>query len=146
MRNMAPTAGPAGGFDAVLAAARSWARPPAMRSIGGGFQAVGYDPSQRAYVWRRTASGGTVLKAEIDASELSPTENLSLIIEGWKEADARVLIDGRPAEDSRMGLVRGLDGDRLVIWVEWRATKPFVLEVRVGERGEGLSAPRPRGG
>jgi hypothetical protein len=138
MRNMAPTAG---GFDAVLAAARSWARPPAMRSVGGGFQAVGYDPSQRAYVWRRTASGGTVLKAEIDASERSPIENLGLLIEGWDDTAAQVLIDGRPAPGVRLGLVRGLLGDRLSVWIGLRSTKPVALEVRGGQ-GKG-NPPSP---
>ncbi|NTV81312.1 MAG: hypothetical protein HGA24_07815, partial [Candidatus Aminicenantes bacterium] len=146
MRNMSPTAGPGGGFDAVLAAARSWASPPAMRTIGGGFAAVGYDASQRAYVWRRKDEGATVLRAEIDASELSPIENLSLIVEGWKAADARVLVDGRPAEEARLGLVRGLAGDRLVIWVELRAKRPLVLEVQGVEGGGASANPRPRGG
>jgi len=146
MRNMARSAGPTGGYDAVLAAARSWARPPAIRNSGEGFAALGYDASQRAYIWRRSDVAGAVLKAEIDASELSPIENLSLIIEGWRGADAQVLIDGRPAKDACMGLVRGLEGDRLVIWVEWRATKPLVLEVRGGEGSEGHSSPCPRGG
>lgn len=130
MRNMAPPAGPDGGYDAVLAAARSWARPPAARSVGRGFEAVGFDPSQRAYVWRRADGVATVLKAEIDASQASPIENLCLIIEGWSEAAARVLVDGRSAEGARLGFVRGLEGDRLVVWVDVRATNPVVLEVR----------------
>ncbi len=142
MRNMAPAAGPAGGFDAVLAAARSWARPPAMRSVGGGFQAVGYDPSQRAYVWRRRTPGGTDLKAEIEASELSPIENLGLLIEGWDDTAAQVFIDGRAAPDVRLGLVRGLQGDRLSVWIGLRSTKPVALEVRGGE-GKGI--PRSAG-
>jgi hypothetical protein len=132
MRNMAPPAGPEGGYDAVLAAARSWARPPAMRAMGGGFEAGGYDASQRAYMWRRTDAGATVLRAEIDASEPSPVENLSLIVEGWDDDNARVLLDGHPAEGARLGLVRGLEGDRLVIWIKVHATRPVVLELRGG--------------
>jgi hypothetical protein len=146
MRNMAPTAGRDDGFDAVLAAARSWARPPAARAVGEGFEAAGYDPAQRAYVWRRTDASASALKARIDASELSPIENLSLLVEGWNDPTARVFVDGRPAKGARFGAVRGLDGDRLVIWVEWRATKPFVLEVRGGEDGDGAGFPCPQGG
>lgn len=142
MRNMAPSAGPDGGYEAVLAAARSWTRPPAMRGLGEGFEAIGYDASQRAYVWRRTDAVRTALKTEIDASELSPIENLSLMIEGWDDTAAQVLIDGRPAPGVRLGLVRGLQGDRLLVWVGLRSTKPVTLEVR---SGQGRGIPRSPG-
>ncbi|MCK7482645.1 MAG: hypothetical protein M0C28_40140 [Candidatus Moduliflexus flocculans] len=136
MRDMTPSAGPDGGFDAVLAAARSWARPPAARTVGRGFEAAGYDPAQRAYVWRRTDASATALKARIDASRLSPIENLSLVVEGWDDPAAQVLIDGRPAADVRFGHVRGLPGDRMIVWIGLRidgAGRPW-RSGAVGER------------
>jgi hypothetical protein len=140
---MDPAAGRAGGLDAALAAARSWIRPPAMRSVGEGFEVVGYDASQRAYVWRRDSGGGQktgarasgsgpVLKAVIDASAASPIENLSLIVEGWDSSTAEVFLDGRPADRVRSGRIRGLLGDGLAVWIELRSTKPVALEMRGG--------------
>lgn len=146
MRNMASSAGPASGFDAVLAVARSWARPPAATAGGAGFEAAGYDAAQRAYLWRRTDESASALKARIDASELSPIENLSLLVEGWDDPFAQVLIDGRPAADARLGLVRGTQGDRLSVWIGLRSTEPVALEIR-GARGSAISRPEvPKAG
>lgn len=132
MRRMdEPAAAAGGGFEAVLAAARSWANPPAMTTSGEGFQALGYDASQRAYVWRREKAG-SALKAVIEASNDAPIENLSLVIEGWNDAGAEVLLDGRPmaADRVRFGRLRRLEGDGLVVWIEHRSTRPVALEIR----------------
>jgi len=138
------------GFDAVLATARSWVRPPIMRAVGEGFAALGYDMSQRAYIWQREAGdlgvaldengdtdgsiyefGGT-LKAVIEASEESPVENLSLVIERWGNAGATVLLDGQPVDEGRVrsGRRSRLEGDGLVLWIELRTTQPIALEIR----------------
>jgi len=143
MRPMDSSAGRAGGHEAVLAAARSWTRPPAVRNLGDRFEALGYEASQRAYLWRRkagappraqngAAAGRAILKAVIEASKVSPVENLSLVIEGWGDTPAEVLLDGRPASGVQWGRIRRLEGDSLVVWVGLRSTRPVTLEIRGG--------------
>jgi len=156
MRPRDPSPGRAGGSADVLAAARSWTRPPAMRNLGDGSEAIGYDASQRAYLWRYKAGArpgarktaadeGTILKAVIEASEASPIENLCLVIEGWDNTAAEVLLDGRSADVVRFGRIQGLEGDGLAIWIELRSTRPVALEIRGGDGGVSPQEAVPEG-
>ena len=130
----------------ALVGSVAWTRPPVMKNLGDGLKAIGYDASQRAYLWPREAGArhgvrmreaddGATLKATIEASEESPIENLCLVIEGWDDTDPEVLLDGRPADVVRFGRIRRLEGDGLAIWIELRSTCPVALEIRGGDGG-----------
>ena len=66
------------------------------------------------------------------ASGESPVVNPALVIRNWGLSPARVEIDGRlvPAgKDLRLGSVRRLEGDDLVVWIRKDATAPLRITV-----------------
>lgn len=125
----------------LLPLAKSWLSPPRMETVGTGFAATGYDPTQRAYVLsRRDAGAGAALAVVLRASGGSPVVNPVLLVRGWGYSAPRVEIDGRPAPlgpDVRAGHIRGLESDDLVLWIRKESAAPVRISVSPAAGPEG---------
>ena len=113
--------------------ARSWARPPELRVVSGTVENGGYDVSQRAYLFSRSAdSEWDDLTLELMADPESPLVNASLVFEGWGDAGIEVSLDGQRLDagtDIRTAYNRTLNGTDLVLWIERSSTEPVRIEI-----------------
>lgn len=129
--------------EALLPLAKSWLSPAAMAVEGDGFAGAGFDPTERAFAVDRTKPDGPArVTVTLRASKDSPAINPVLRIRHWDAPSPRVEVDGRPAplgKDVRAGLVPGLEGDDLVLWVRGEWTSPVriaILPATVPAKGE----------
>jgi hypothetical protein len=76
------------------------------------------------------------LTVGLQASKDSPAVNPALRIRRWDSGIPRVEIRGRPAvvgQDVRAGLIPGLEGDDLVLWVRGEWTSPVRITISASE-------------
>jgi hypothetical protein len=119
-------------FDALVAVARSWSRPPELRVNGTTFAGNGFDRSERAYKLSRVgnAVSGAPLRFDLHASSASPVRNVALVIENWGDAGAMLRVDGRPVARGsryRYGHRHTLSGTDLVVWIDLSRDRPVRL-------------------
>jgi len=123
--------------DALLPLARSWLSPPKMEVEGEAFRGDGFDPTERAFVAaRRGQDGPGRLTVVLLASKESPAVNPVLRVRRWDAPLPGVEIGGRPAplgKDVRAGLIPGLEGDDLVLWVRGEWTSPVRISILTSE-------------
>jgi Concanavalin A-like lectin/glucanases superfamily len=116
----------------LIPLARSWLSAPHIDLNGTGFQAQGYDQSERAFVIvRQNASGAPRLQLSLEASPESPLLNPAFMIKNWGDLEPTLRIDGKPAQRGpsfRYGFVPTLEGNDLVVWLKLDATTPRRLE------------------
>ncbi|MCX6877568.1 MAG: Ig-like domain-containing protein, partial [Verrucomicrobia bacterium] len=109
----------------LLPLARSWLHAPQAKLVGESFHNDGYDPTQRAYVFRCKDFGHpTRLEIELDANAQSPLNNLCLVVANWGTADARLELDGQAiarGKGVRMGHRETLESTDLIVWIERQA-------------------------
>jgi len=124
--------------DALLPLAKSWLSPPKMEVEGGEFSGAGFDPTERAFVVARTKPAGPArLTVTLRASKDSPAVNPVLRVRRWDGPLPRVEVDGRPSplgKDVRAGLVPGLEGDDLVLWIRGESTSHVRISLFPPER------------
>jgi hypothetical protein len=120
--------------EALLPLAKSWLSPPALEVEGGAFSGAGFDPTERAYVVARTRTDGPArITATLRASKDTPAVNPVLRVRRWDGPLPRVEIDGRLSplgKDVRAGLLPGLEGDDLVLWIRGEWTAPVRIAIR----------------
>jgi hypothetical protein len=119
--------------EALVPLARSWLSPPKMDVEGEAFRGEGFDPTERAFVVaRRGQDGPGRVTVVLHASKDSPAVNPVLRIRRWDSAIPRVEIGGRPAvvgQEVRAGLIPGLEGDDLVLWIRGESTSPVRIAI-----------------
>jgi hypothetical protein len=123
--------------EALLPMAKSWLSPPAMAVEGDGFSGAGFDPTERAFAVARTKPDGAArIAVTLRASKEAPAVNPVLRVRHWNAPLPRVEVDGRPAplgKDVRAGLVAGLEGDDLVLWIRGEWTSPVRILISASE-------------
>jgi hypothetical protein len=119
--------------EALVPLAKSWLSPPAMEVDGAEYAGEGFDPTERAFVVsRRGQDGPAPVTVALRASKDSPAVNPVLRVRRWNAALPHVEIGGRPAasgKDFRAGLIPGLEGDDLVLWVRGEWTSPVRISI-----------------
>lgn len=121
--------------EELLPLARSWIAPPSLEVDSSGFESMGYDRNQRAYVLRCRRPGSGV-ELTMAGSVESPVIDPAFVIEGWGEAKATVRLDGEAlatGRAARVGHRHHLDGCDLVVWVDRRSSEPITLAITPGE-------------
>ncbi|MGC9199647.1 MAG: LamG domain-containing protein [Acidobacteriaceae bacterium] len=117
----------------LLPLAKSWLSPAKVEVTGDGYSNEGYDPTQRAYVFKSLdGEGASALKLTFEATHSSPIYDPALVITNWGEHGARLAIDGKPVawgRSYRMGVVHRLSGTDLVVWMQMQATDPLQMEL-----------------
>jgi hypothetical protein len=77
----------------------------------------------------------------LQASKDSPAVNPALRIRRWDSAIPCIEMGGRPAvvgQDVRAGLIPGLEGDDLVLWIRGEWTSPVRISIApAGGTGKG---------
>ena len=113
--------------------ARSWASPPKVLIDAGPFVSSGYDPGQRAFVFRRAREPSPApLEFSLPADDASPLLNPAFVVEGWGNAPPRIRVNGKWlhwGEDARYGIVSSLDADNLVVWLRLSARTRTSVEI-----------------
>jgi hypothetical protein len=123
--------------EALLPLAKSWLSPPQMDVEGEGCSGEGFDPTERAFVVaRRSPVGPARVTVTLRAANDSPAVNPVLRLRHWAAPLPRVEVGGRPAplgKDVRAGLIPGLEGDDLVLWIRGVWTAPVRVSLSASE-------------
>lgn len=104
---------------AVLA--RSWLQPAVLKIKKGNYTSEGYDFTQRAYVLNCQDKKSDNLEIELQANQESPLLNICLLLNGVETENLTVQMDDKVLQkdtDYRIGKIRGLDREELIIWIE----------------------------
>ena len=108
---------------------RSWAYPAELSLIGSGFASRGYDTSQRCYQIEGNDAKSGSLEIGLQGSKNSPVINPAIRVKHWNSDGAKILVNGVPSDNCRMGISHGLDGTDLVLFVFINATAPVKISV-----------------
>lgn len=108
-------------FEELIPLARSWTKAPELIIEYGNYKSEGYDMSEKAYLITNNNVGkNNDIKFTIEANEESPLYCPAIVISGWGNKNAEVFINGKKAsvaKEYKIGYVRDLDGDRLILWI-----------------------------
>ena len=119
--------------ESLVPLARSWLQPPQLRLEGKAFASEGYDRAQRAYVVRRVDGlKPATFEGQFAASDESPLVKACLVLKGWGEAPARVVVRGQPAGKggaARVGYLPSLEGTDLVVWLNVDSNQPVPVTI-----------------
>ena len=96
---------------------RSWAYAPAMEIASKGFISKGYDRSERCYQIENSNPGGEKCEITLSGTGDSPINNPAFMIKNWNAEGARVLVDGKPLKDARIGINHELEGSDLLVFL-----------------------------
>jgi hypothetical protein len=121
-----------GSVTDLLPLAKSWLQAPAVKPATQGFDSLGFDRLERAFVFKRQDPQANYLGLTLEASAASPLANPAIVIRNWNAATAKLLVDGKePAKgmDVRTGVNPRLDGEDLVIWLGIQSAKPVRIQV-----------------
>ncbi|RFT15273.1 MAG: hypothetical protein OP8BY_0568 [Candidatus Saccharicenans subterraneus] len=114
--------------------ARSWINAPELTLSSDSYKFLGYDISQRAYLIQKSnPAGANILRGTLAAGPEKPVHNLCLVIKDWGDSEAQVIIDGERQDKSsgiRLGNIRRIDGNDLIVWLERKSIKPIKIEIK----------------
>jgi hypothetical protein len=97
---------------------RSWAYAPEASVKGSRFNSAGYDRSERCYQFENTSGKAGKLSFTLDGSIESPVHHPAFYIKNWNAEGAVILVDGNELKDCRKGILHGLDGTDLVVFLD----------------------------
>ncbi|MCD6333172.1 MAG: LamG domain-containing protein [Bacteroidales bacterium] len=100
----------------LISAGRSWAYAPEVEIRSGRCENMGYQTSERCYQLRLDSKKASSINLVLHGSEKSPVHNPALLISDWDDSQVKVLVNGKKFRDYRWGIIRELDGDRLVLF------------------------------
>jgi hypothetical protein len=116
-------------IEKLVTVAKSWNDPPRLE-VSYGFEDLGYDRGQRAFVLQRSDHSTGELKIAVAAEKDRPVYNPALVVLDWGASGAALTIDGEEmAQGSklRIGHRHRLDASDLILWIEHEATEPFEI-------------------
>ena len=116
----------------LIPLARSWNHAPKVINVKGA-ESIGYDKSQRAYIFRAEAKAHKT-SFSLGASAKSPVFNPCFVIKNWgSDTKAEVSINSKTkpgSKDLRQGIIRDTDGTQtLIIWVRTESERPVKITV-----------------
>jgi hypothetical protein len=121
--------------------AKSWTEPAELKLKGTAYESLGYDPTQMAYVLEQSGETQKVLEMTFSASKSSPLVKPAIVIHNWKpkdfdlSMDGKILVEGR---DYQSGMVRQLDGNDLVLWLDFTSNKGVDLKLTPRNQSQAL--------
>lgn len=121
----------------VLPVAKSWLSPPDAKSVSPDPDTVEYDPAQRAFVVHRPNNRPeSPITIQISGAAERPVVNPVFVIENWSGPTmVEVDVDGKKSDiPVRLGLEHHLNGDSLVIFLEFTATRPMLVTIKATKR------------
>ena len=118
--------------ETLLPLVRSWSRPAELKPTSSGFNSLGYDPAQKAYLLK-CEKPGAELSFELAANAESPVVNPAFVLLGWGRADATLTLNGKTVasgECFRHGHRETLEGEDLIVWLKHQADSPLKIQIR----------------
>ena len=109
---------------------RSWAYPAELSLSGTAFSSQGYDRSQRCYQLVNNKPGSGPLEISLHGSKESPLVNPAIRIKNWNADTAKVLVNGKPSDEVRLGFNHGLEGTDLTLFVLANIAEPLKITVK----------------
>jgi hypothetical protein len=110
---------------------KSWANPPKLTVMGGGFTNKGYDPTDLAF-HLTSKQGAQALTMKIAASPESPIVDPAFVIDDWGYAGADLKVNGKTiahGDNFRVGHRERLDGTDLIVWFRFETTEPVTVKL-----------------
>jgi hypothetical protein len=94
-----------------------------------GCVSAGYDKTQRCYQLVNHNSKATPVEFTLDGRKDSPVINPAIVVKNWNSAGARILVNGKEAKNSKIGINHQLDGDELVLYIPLNSEAPVKITV-----------------
>ncbi|WP_197171035.1 LamG domain-containing protein [Novipirellula aureliae] len=116
-------------MEELVELGKSWAFAPEMEISGEGFTSKGYDRSQRCYPIENSGSVPKACEITLTSNDQSPIVNPAFFIKNWNAATAKVLVNGEPSSDVRIGVNHELEGDDLVLFLFLQSNEPVKITV-----------------
>jgi hypothetical protein len=104
-------------INELVSFGRSWAFSPELSITGKGFISKGYDKAQRCYYLENSNSKAGTVELTLKGSKSSPVINPAIIVKNWNSNGAKILVNGKKASNSKVGINHQLDGDDLVLYI-----------------------------
>lgn len=117
------------GMTELINFGRAWAYPAALSLSGAGFISQGYDKSQRCYQIVKQSPEGDSVAISLQGSQQSPVINPAIRIKNWNADTAKVLVNGKPGGDVRLGFHQGIEGTDLIVFLFLNETVPVQITV-----------------
>ena len=114
--------------------AKSWSYPPGLTLINnGGFEDMGYDPSERAYQIAVTdALPPSGLEIMLNGDPESPVMNPCIVIRNWGDIIPEILVDGEKdptGKSARYGFRNAVTGVDLIVWLKKEAEASVQISI-----------------
>ena len=117
------------GMTELINFGRSWAYPAGLTLNGSGFSSQGYDKSQRCYQIECNQPAVGALEITLQGSKQSPVINPAIRIKNWNLDAAKVLVNGKPSDDARIGFNHEIEGADLVLFLFLNEAAPVQVTV-----------------
>jgi hypothetical protein len=109
---------------------RSWAYAPELKTDSKGVTSKGYDRSERCYTIENESGKPGTINFTLQGTTGSPVANPAIRIKNWNGQKARVLVNGKPAKDYRIGFNRELYGTDLVVFITTGSDQPMAISIQ----------------
>ena len=126
--------------ESLAPLSRSWNSAPAVALAGSGFESLGYNKNQRAYVFTAQSPEPGPLEFTLEASPESPIQNPAFVVKNWGNRPAKLSINGKAiprGKDFRFGRNKTVEGTDLVVWAKISADKKTSFNLEAAPEGDG---------
>ncbi len=118
--------------------AKSWLQAPDLVLESQGFESLGYEKTQRAYIvkYNQEKERPIKLNFEIKASKNSPIVNPAFVIKGWGKSGISLKIDSREIirdKNFRFGHEWTEEGVDLILWIKTESSKTMKFSIETIE-------------
>jgi hypothetical protein len=116
-------------FDEIIKFGRSWAYPAELVIQGDSFKSEGYDKSERCYKIYKLSEKPKDLIISLKGSKNSPLFNPAIYVKNWNSSGAKVLVNNKEIEGSKVGINKTLEGIDLVLFVPLNSESEVQIKI-----------------
>lgn len=111
---------------------RSWAFAPEISVTGNGWKSKDYDKTQRCYQLESIKPEAGPVELILKGSKDSPVINPAIILKNWNSKGAKILVNGKQINNTKVGINYQLDGNELIIYIPLNEMKTVKIKVMPG--------------
>jgi len=116
-------------MNELVSFGRSWAYAPELILESNEYKAKGYDRAERCYYLENNRPDAGPVKLILNGSKDSPVINPSIIVKNWKSNGAKIFVNGKENNNSKVGINHQLEGDDLVIFISLKEEVPVKITI-----------------
>jgi hypothetical protein len=116
-------------MEELIRFGRSWAYAPEISIIGNGYISKGYTRTERCYQIENSNSKTGKVEITLKGSKDSPVLNPAIKIKNWNTNEAKILLNGREINNTKVGINYKLEGDEMIIYIPLNEMKPVKITV-----------------